>query len=229
MSDSKSQAITHINPKRRNPRRTRRPKFQQFSSVRAKDGSSWSTLSQSKPSSKLPMNINNVPYKVIQTVDYGTFLTTSSTATTFAAKYFTIGDVDQVSSFQTLFDQYRIDFIETWCTPYVGANNTLSEYSTVIDYDDATSLTAYSQALDYTNSVETNLALGQYRCFKPHIALAAYSGTFVSYDNATAPWIDFVSSTVQHYGLKIASQVTAVNSLAIHLVARIHFSCRNLR
>jgi len=197
--------------------------------VAAKDGTTWSVVSQGKPASKLPRVVSNEPFRVIQTVDGGALLTTSGSAPTFGSIYFTAGGLDQISSFSAIFDQYRIDLVEAWITPqYNPANGAQVEYASVIDYDDANNLTTYAQATDYENCVESSIGVGHYRCFKPHIATAAYSGSFTSYGNLTSPWIDMASTTVQHYGIKIACQTISPTS-TIHIVYRLHFSFRNVR
>jgi hypothetical protein len=194
-----------------------------------KDGKTWSIASMGKPASIIPGRINNVPYNVMQSVDGGALLTTSTTVPTFGAIYFTAGGLDQFSSFATVFDQYKIELIEAWLTPQFNpANGPNSEYCSVIDFDDTNNLTTYAQATDYQNAVESAIGIGQYRCFKPHVATATYSGTFTGYGNVESPWIDAVSSTVQHYGLKVAAQVTPAAS-TIHIVYRLHISFRNIR
>jgi len=192
------------------------------------DGKTWSILSGPKPASRLPQRVNNVPYRIVQTYDAGSLLTTSTTTPTFASANFQLNNVDQVTSFQNLFDQYRIDFIELWITPQFASNDTLSEYSSVIDFDDSGLLTSYAQASDFSNVVESSLSQGHYRRFKPHVAEAAYSGAFSSFANAVSPWLDCASPSVQHYGLKTAFKATAVAS-SVNMVVRYHISFRNIR
>jgi len=82
-------------------------------------------------------------------------------------------------------------------------------FTTVVDYDDATALTLPAQALDYSNALSGEGYQAQRRVFKPHVAIAAYSGAFTSFANEESPWIDNISSGVQHYGVKTAWTVTA--------------------
>jgi len=67
-----------------------------------------------------------------------------------------------------------------------------------------------------------------YRKFIPHVAVASYSGTFTSFTNEVAPWIDIASPSVQHYGLKTAcTPTTAVVQYTAR--ARLSVSFRNVR
>jgi hypothetical protein len=143
--------------------------------------------------------------------------------------YFTINSVDQITALAAVFDQYRIDEIELWWIPRViaGLSNPGQVLST-IDYDDAAALTTVAQASDYDNCLTTSAYTGHYRRFKPHIALGAYSGTFTSYQNAGPSWIDFNSTTVQHYGVKFAVTVQSAASV-FDVNIRYHISMRNVR
>jgi hypothetical protein len=101
-------------------------------------------------------------------------------------------------------------------------------FTTVIDYDDATALSTQAQALDYSSALTCEGYLSQRRVFVPHIAVAAYSGTFTSFANEEAPWIDSSSNSVQHYGLKTAW--TASTSVCTYdLLIRGWFQFRNVR
>lgn len=193
------------------------------------DGKSWSVLSSAVPATSLPRQVQNQPYNICQEVDCGTVLNTSNTVPTFGSLSFTLSQLDQVSTFTALFDQYRINLIELWIKPALGANNVFTDYTSVIDFDDDSNLGSYSAALDYTNAVTTYLSEGHYRVFQPHIAVAAYSGAFTSFANEPAPWIDAASTGVKHYGLKLAAKVAIVNASPINVTARLHISFRNVR
>jgi len=197
----------------------------------ASDGATW-TISNPVPGSRLGQGISNKPYKFVQEYALGTLVTTSNAATTYGSAYFTIGGLDQVSALASVFDQYKIDEIECWVQCQYGSSipdgiDVL--WATVIDYDDANNLTTYASALDYVNVVQTPINTFHYRRWRPHVAVATYSGTFTSYANVVAPWIDFTSQAVQHYGLKIAAQTTPGNAHPIVAWARLHISVRNVR
>lgn len=173
---------------------------------------------------------DNKPYKIVASYEQANSLTTSVSVPTFQAFYYYATMLDQFSSLAAVFDQYKIDAIETWFTSNLDSN-AISEVgilSSVIDYDDANALSTINQALDYENNITAQVVVGHYRKFKPHAAVAMYSGTFVSYGNVESPWIDCGSAAVQHYGVKLActvcSQVNVINQ-----VARFHVSFRNVR
>jgi hypothetical protein len=193
----------------------------------APDGSTWGVLSEGKPSSILRGPLNNT-YDLTQEISYGTAINTSTTTPSFGSIAFILNSFDQAGSLAALFDQYRIAMIEIWLTPQFTAGNTSTNYASVIDYDDSALLTTYQQALDYQNVVDTQLSVGQYRRFIPHVAVATYSGAFTSFMNVTAPWIDCSSPSVLHYGLKLAAPASTVSG-NVQAVARVHMSFRQVR
>jgi len=195
-----------------------------------KDGQVWSNSAMAPPASRISPGLDNRPYTIIQQVDSSTpFITSSTTVPVFASSAFSLSQLDQVTSFTNLFDQYRIDEIECWLTPESSSSLTVSgEMLSVIDYDDNAVLPSFNAGLDYQNVVVSTSNIGHYRRFTPHIAAAAYSGTFTSYLNVTSPWIDCSSTGVFHYGLKAATQVAGA---VVNTFLRIRFrvSFRNLR
>jgi len=80
----------------------------------------------------------------------------------------------------------------TCVTPYV-----------VIDYDNAAALSTAAEARSYESCVIVPPGESCSRQFRPHIAVAAYNGSFGGYMNSEPQWIDCGSSTVQHYGIKL--------------------------
>jgi hypothetical protein len=187
----------------------------------------WNALAQPIPM-RTSAHIDNVPYKVIQETYNTGVMTTSTTIATFGAIYNTLSQLDQVSTLQSLFDQYRIVEIEHWLIPELPSATNVGEVASVNDYDDATPLTSFGSALDYQNVLVGSTRDGHYRRFKPHCAVAAYSGAFTSYGNVASPWIDCTSPTVQHYGMKLAATVTTV-AINFNLVTRFHLEFRNIR
>jgi len=179
------------------------------------------------------MRDDNVPYKVVQTVDKGTVLTTSAGADTFYSQNFVLTDLDQVTSFQAIFDQYRIAAVEVWLTPTYqnsggGASN--SRFLTVVDYDDSASLSGTANARQYENCTDTTSNEGVYRRFRPHCTYITSSGNSTSTTgNAStpSPWINAGSGTVPHYGFKIAAYAASVTT-TFNLVIRYHIEFRNI-
>lgn len=194
----------------------------------------WNVNNQQMPLYNGVQKKDNSIHRFIQTTDLNTVVASNTTGPTFFSRSFTLNDITQVSSFQTIFDQYRITEIETWLMPglsnlnvNVGASNTL--YS-VIDYDDDASPPSIAALQQYTNCIVTNPSNGHYRRWKPHVAEALYSGAFTSYGNIKAPWIDMASPSVKHYGLKAGMTAAPSTSsiVSLQLIIRVHFECRNV-
>lgn len=177
---------------------------------------------------------NNAEFRFVQSYEVFGWHTASNAAATFIGQYFTASSLDQISALTSVFDQYKIERIEVWIIPRIstvasnaGANTGL--FHTVIDFDDATALTTLGQALDYTNCTMSSGSDGHYRTWVPHAAVASYSGAFTSYANVEAPWIDAVSTSVQHYGIKTAWSTCDLNTYTMDLVVRLHTAWRNIR
>jgi len=155
-------------------------------------------------------NVVNQVYKMKQVVD---FTTIASTATTpaFGAFQFKFSDLDQSTVLASLFDQYKLDFVEVIFRPNanieaVGSptSNIMPVLYTAIDYDDANALTTLGQIREYQSCKETRFDKDCHRKIKPRMAIAAYSGAFTSFANSNAMWIDAASTGVAHFGVKWA-------------------------
>jgi len=189
----------------------------------------WSLPSQPMPEFNNTLKKDNNVHRFIQTLDFGSVFTTSTTLPTFYARSFTFNDIQQVSSFTSLFDQYNIEELEVWLVPQQSstvATNNPTWYS-VVDYDDAATPSALGSLQQYTNVITTPLSNGHYIRFRPHVAQSLYSGAFTSFGNMKAPWIDSGSPSVQHYGIKVGVNVTP-STININLLVRIHFRTRNV-
>jgi len=172
---------------------------------------------------------DNIVHNFIQTIDLGAVLTTNNAATTFFAKNFSFSDIQQVASFQALFDQYRISEVELWIQPVNNSATVATSGPTwysVVDYDDSATPTSLASLQQYTNVITTPLNNGHYVRFKPHVAEALYGGAFTAFGNIHAPWIDSASPGVQHYGFKMGVNVTPT-VVTFNMVMRYHFQCRN--
>jgi len=196
----------------------------------------WNAAAQQWPNFNNTLKKDNSIHKFVQLVDLNTVLTTNTSANIMYSRAFTFADLSQVSSFATLFDQYRITDLEIWLNPGLSNSSSFAPGTggyvyTVTDYDDDANLASPSTALQYTNVMQGPANMGHYRRWKPHVAEALYGGgAFTSYGNIKAPWIDMSSTTVKHYGFK-AIATTAPNSgsvVSYSLTVRFHFECRNV-
>jgi hypothetical protein len=189
----------------------------------------WSIASQAQPCADTPRPQDNVIHRFVQQQDLGTILTTSASVATALGINFQLTNVPNSSSYTSLFDQYRIAEIEFWVQPQAQNNGGGAGilYSAV-DYDSASSSLTPSQVSQYSNVLMAPMTIqGHYHRFVPHVAVAAYSGSFSSYQNQAAPWIDCSSSTVQHYGIVIAAGI-AGGAVPLDGQVRYHLEFRNV-
>jgi hypothetical protein len=196
----------------------------------------WNAVSQQWPHFNNTLKKDNSIHKFVQLIDLNTVMVTSSTVAVAYSRAFTFADLPQQSTIASLFDQYKITEIEVWFNP--GQTNSSSftpgtsgYVYTVTDYDDAASLTSNTQALQYTNVMQSPSNMGHYRRWKPHVAEALYgSGAFTSYGNISAPWIDMASPNVQHYGFKAfaTAATNTASQVSYSLTVRFHFETRNV-
>jgi len=171
---------------------------------------------------------DNQIYKVTQTYEVSAFHVTSTTLPTFFSFNQVLSVLDNATAFTTIFDEYKFTEIEAWIVPRVSDGTTNGLLHSVIDIDDSTALTTVAQAFDYQNCLVASTCNGHYRVWKPHAALAAYSGAFTSFANKEAPWCDSASPNIQHYGLKTAASATST-VLTFDLIVRVHLAFRAVR
>jgi len=118
-------------------------------------------------------------------------------------------------------DQYKLLAVRYTISPdnnaiglVTNSTTTLPSLINVIDFDDSNALGSFVAAEGYSNAVILSPGESCERVFKPRIAVSAYSGSFGSFANLADTWIDCVSNTVQHYGVKVfVPQVTAGQTL----------------
>lgn len=154
--------------------------------------------------------------------------------------YFTLDMFPDYTDFTNLFDQYKLRKIKVRLIPY--STNTILQSGQaagvinqnlavlthqIIDYDDASALTASGAGVNIIREFDTyktkNLFGGGRstvnRYFTPHIAEAAYAaGVFTSFSNKKPSWIDCNSPSVQHYGLKTLFHVFSPDTIASSFV-----------
>jgi hypothetical protein len=151
----------------------------------------------------------------VQLTMAGQVFTTSTTVPVYTSFQFTLNGLYGYSAYVGLFDQYMFEQVEIWLEPVqVPAGTTLfGNLATAIDLDDATTPSSYAQVAEKQGAVVGVGSDGRYMRFRPHVAVAVYSGTFTSFANAPSTWIDSASTAVNHYGFKVAAGAsgTAVN------------------
>jgi len=140
----------------------------------------------------------------------GALITASNSAAVSQSFFFSLGDLDETSAYTNLFDQYRIDAVTFSILPMQNAiglstNSTTQtvRFYSVVDYDDANTLTSEGQARAFESCVLTPPGRETTRTFQPRCALGAYQGAFSGFANVGGAWIDAASTGVQFYGVKI--------------------------
>jgi len=184
-----------------------------------------------EPVFPLSQTLNTKVFNLVATYEAQAVHVSSAAVPTFVAFSFVLSNFDKATSYEAVFDQYRIVMVETTWIPgsttiVSGGNSGL--FTTVIDYDDDTALTTIGNALDYASALTTDGITRHKRTFRPHIAAAVYSGAFTSFANLSGQWIDCASPAVKHYGIKSAWSVTT-NVYSYDLIIRAHLQFRNTR
>lgn len=190
----------------------------------------WNFNSEHEPRYGLANSRDNKVYNVVQSIVIRQWLIATSSWTS-GAKTFTINDLAQVSTWLSVFDQYKIKQVEIWFKPSVNyySNTNLATLYTVIDYDDAVNLPSENAALQYENMVSSPVNAGHYRRFQPHVETAVYQpNTFGGYKNELSGWIDAASPTVSHYGFKAGITPITGTTVQYDITIRYWVQFRNI-
>jgi hypothetical protein len=176
---------------------------------------------------------DNQVFTAVQYLDIGTL--TQSASFISLAYATTLSMVSQAASFGAVFDQYRIDEIEFTLRPFFTTGQSGMHTPllyTVIDYDDAVTLTGGNATfLSYENCITSQYET-VVRAFKPHVAMAALDTTaYTSSVNAESPWCDMANSGIVHYGLKLGMDASGGGTplQAFSIVCKLKMQFRNLR
>jgi hypothetical protein len=151
--------------------------------------------------------------------DYATIVSAPA-STTYGAFAAILGNFVGYTELTSVFDQYRIMQMRMTFIPVVPMGNA-NAYGvllyTAFDYDDVSPPIAVTDLEQYDTCLVIQAGTFFERICNPRVAYAAYGGgTFTSYANQRAGWIDAASSSVQHYGIKYA--ITANGSgLSVNL------------
>jgi len=191
-------------------------------------------INQPERLSGLAWNSANKVYNFIQYIDQGNLnaagpFNSSTSVPTATGIYFTYAQISNSGSFTSLFDQYRIAMIEVVLKPRANQATSAQNFGqwwTAVDVDDSATPSLVSLQQRNVTLVTEGYEPVVHR-WVPHVATAAYSGAFTSFENTTAPWLDTSSNTVQHYGLKIYVGITSA-VVTMDAFTRVHLQCRNI-
>ena len=133
----------------------------------------------------------------------------------------TLSMFDSYTDFTALFDQYRIEYVEAWIeTAVPRVSGAVGDMASAVDIDDANVPSSYLSVADLPGAIDCAWTAGRYHKWKPHVAVAMYSGAFTSFGSEPAGWIDCGSPSVQHYGLKVGLAPFSGGSTAFKLHVR---------
>jgi len=159
-------------------------------------------------------------------------ITSSTTLAVFNSVVFTANTFGQFADYSPVFDQYRIIAVEAIFRPTANSitqsTQSAGEFTVVIDQDDAVVPTNLTQLQEYGVQITKPGYKKIRRCFKPHVAMAAYSGAFTSFANQKDMWLDVGSPGIQHYGLKMGWTTTS-QVYAYDMTVRAHFQFKSTR
>ncbi len=151
---------------------------------------------------------DNTVYSVQKLLDKGV-VTSTSIADGLYSYQLALSDLNEVASFTSIYDQYRIDRVQVNVMPVTLPNNTsltalpYAFCAIVTDYDDSATLASFALALNYQNCRVIGPGQGHSRTIIPHTNLAGFDGATAYAISKPAPWIDCANTGVTHYGIKI--------------------------
>lgn len=121
-----------------------------------------------------------------------------------------ISQLDGISSYTSLYDQYCVRQIEVWFIPGETETTTLnkSPIQLYVCYDpDGSNTTTVADLRQYDDLVVSSATSGQYVSFKPSVALATYGGAFTKYSFEMDQWCDVANTDILQYGLTMGYDI----------------------
>lgn len=179
-------------------------------------------------------------FRFVETVYLQNNMTQGANTTTVAGFSYTLSQLNNVATYQALYDQYRIVFIEHKFIPQYDQNNAgggivtvdSGRLATAIDFDDGNAPASVAAVTEYGSCQIVDTCKGTTRKFVPHTAEAAYSGVFTSFANKVGSWNDLGSPAIQYYGLKAAITPGLVGQTQLQIFSmsiRFHIEFRTNR
>ncbi len=171
-------------------------------------------------------------------------ISVSSATATLGAISFRLDDLNQSSTFSSLFDQYRIDRVHlSFRTRNSAAtlfnvaapNNSAPELVVVADFDDASAPSALTDLYQYDNCIIANSGDSIDVLIEPSITPSLYAaGAFSGYavQGSEDVWIDVANTAVPVYGIKFGITPLQVSTTAVwawDITATYVVSFRNIR
>lgn len=156
---------------------------------------------------------------------YSTTIIQQPLVETLAAYNFLLNQLPNLTSFTTLYDQYRVDYMEVTFRPMFDSfaitatsSTLIQQLYTIVDRDDSVPPTSVSAIREYqacqTVTVHDPVHV---RRFKPGVREGVYDGTnVVAAASRMAGWLDIATTNIPHFGVKagIIGGVAAQANLA---------------
>jgi len=161
--------------------------------------------------------------------DGGVFFTTSASVTTGIGYSFNLAQFPGYTSYTTLYDMYRFDWLEVQVIPSVSITQTgapiTGYYVETVDLDDAVSPTGPNVLLQYAAHRVHRITQTFKRAWRPRLAVSASDNTGTpQLAFNTRGWVDGSSPTIAWFGFKMAAPVTtAPVSFNLIVNARVSF------
>jgi hypothetical protein len=190
------------------------------------------TIGHFKDAIRRQVNPNAV-YRIVETYDAGSVI--GAVTVSSGALKFQLDQLNNLSSYTSLFDCYRIEFAEVEFIPInpSGFNPDLDTgliLNTVLDYDDAAALSTESNALQYSSCLESTSMQRVVRTLVPRAAMSVYNGAFSSFARVpVGTWIDIASANVQYYGVKYVLSALPVAEAVFRIRVKLTVSFKNTR
>jgi len=167
-------------------------------------------------------------YAFSQSVFYPAILTSSTSVSVGLGVAYKLSDLPQATALAAVFDEYKIDRIQSWMVPrqseVTSNSGAVSMIVSAIDYDDASTPT-YNGLLENNSAIQAPGTQVQYHCWKPTIATLVYDGGGTSFGVTESQWLDCASPNIQHFGLKFCVFIDTSGHV-YDLVTRMHVKFR---
>jgi len=151
----------------------------------------------------------------------GSAVISTAATTQFGAVTFQLSDLPAATSLSTLYDKYRFKSVEVLfratgmqMNTSTGGSNDAPDFTTVIDFDNASVPTTITQLQRYSTAKVTTATSNHYRHFLPRTVRPVYiSGVSTGYAEGDATeWLDLSYPNIPHYALLYALGFGGSNS-----------------
>lgn len=165
-------------------------------------------------------------------------IATSNTGPTFAGYSFTLSQLPNASEFTNLFDLYRINKILVRFVPNHNSSDVagtgsaqISNFHSVLDYNDATAPTSLDQMYEYQNWKFTRGTSIHQRLWRPTtFDMVAVSGGSSSANPQWRQWLSTSVTNIPHFGLKVGIEQSVLNTDTTWVpYVSVYLSCKSVK